>query len=58
MADNIEQRLAMLEKTVSDLWKCIDELYAFHGRESPRRAHDQRKDLADYYARRRKAIAS
>jgi hypothetical protein len=58
MSDHIEQRLALLEKNVSDLWKCVDDLFALHGRQSPRWAHDQRKDMADYYARRRKAMAS
>jgi uncharacterized coiled-coil protein SlyX len=58
MADDIEQRIAALEKTVAALWKCIDELYAFHGRQSPRWAHDQRRDMALYFERRRKAVAS
>jgi hypothetical protein len=56
MTDNIEQR--MLEKTVASLWRAIDELYSFHGRMSPRWAHDQRRDMALYYERRRKALAS
>jgi hypothetical protein len=46
MADNIEHRLAMLEQTVFDLWKCIDTLYAKHGQNSPRWA--QRRDMALY----------
>jgi hypothetical protein len=58
MADDTEQRIAMLEKTVAELWRCCDDLYSMHGRQSPRWAHDQRKDMADYYARRRKAAAS
>jgi hypothetical protein len=58
MADDTEQRIAALEKTITSLWRCVDELYAFNGRQSPRWAHDQRKDMADYYARRRKAAAS
>jgi hypothetical protein len=56
--DDIEQRIAMLEKTVSELWKCIDELYAFHGRQSPRWAHNRRVDMARYFEERRKAVAS
>jgi hypothetical protein len=58
MADDIEQRIATLEKTVANLWRAIDELYSFHGRMSPRWAHDQRRDMALYYERRRKALAS
>jgi len=58
MADDIAERIAMLETTVRDLWKCVDELYGFNGRQSPRWAHDQRRDMALYYERRRKALAS
>jgi hypothetical protein len=54
MADDIERRLAMLEQAVSDLWKCIDALYAKHGQNSPRWA--QRRDMALYYENRRKAL--
>jgi hypothetical protein len=57
-AEDTEQRVKVLEQTVAALWKCCDELYAFHGRQSPRWAHDQRKDMADYYERRRKAVAA
>ena len=58
MADDIEQRIAALGKTIANLWRAIDELYAFHGRMSPRWAHAQRRDMALYYERRRKALAS
>jgi hypothetical protein len=44
----------MLEQTVSDLWKCINALYAKHGQNSPRWA--QRRDMALYYENRRKAL--
>jgi hypothetical protein len=58
MADDTEQRLALLEKNVSDLWKCVDDLFALHGRQSPRWARDQRRDMALYFERRRKAVTS
>jgi hypothetical protein len=58
MADDIEQRLALLEKNVSDLWKCVDDLFGLHGRQSPRWAHDQHRDMALYFERRRKAVTS
>jgi hypothetical protein len=58
MADDTDQRLALLEKNVSDLWKCVDDLFALHGRQSPRWAHDQRRDMALYFERRRKAVTS
>jgi hypothetical protein len=35
-ADDIEQRIAMLEKTVAELWRCCDDLYSKHGQNSPR----------------------
>jgi hypothetical protein len=54
--DDTQERIAILEKTVADLWECVDDLYAKHGQNSPRWA--QRRDMADYYERRRKAIGS
>jgi hypothetical protein len=51
-----QERIAALEKTVASLWRCVDELYAFNGRQSPRWAHDQRRDMAEYYKLRQKAM--
>jgi hypothetical protein len=56
MTNDTEQRLDALEKTVADMWRCIDDLYTKHGQNSPRWA--QRRDMADYYERRWKAVSS
>jgi hypothetical protein len=58
MTEDTEQRISILEKTVADLWKCCDEQYSMHGRQSPRWAHDQRRDMALYFEKRQKAMAS
>lgn len=52
MADDIEKRLDELEKTIANLWRSIDELYAFHGRMSARWAIDHRTDMAERMRKR------
>jgi hypothetical protein len=58
MADDTEKRLALAEKTIADLWKCVDRLFSYHGQQSPRWAHNKRVDMARYFEERRKAVAS